>query len=115
MIPSKFIDSRKHIRHRAKEGIIALSSGDICKLIDISEGGASILCIGKTDTTPRFYLDILMKDDKFYAKFPVKLVWEKEVEFSAFTKSIGLQFDNLTGLEKYKVECLIEAHQESEP
>ena len=111
MTAPRLNETRKHTRYKANEGIVALSFEDVCKLMDISEGGAAVTCIGKSEIPPKFSLDILMKEHKFHTRIPVKLVWESAVEHSAFssifTKNIGVEFDNLTGEEKKKIDYLL--------
>ncbi len=109
-------ESRRHKRYKVQEKVIALSFNDICRIMDISVGGAAIKCLGRSDLPPSWSLDILMVDEKFHATIPVKLAWEKEVQFSPvssiFTKCVGVQFDNLTRENKKKIEYLIRLHEE---
>ncbi len=118
MVIPPIAETRKHKRYKAQDGTIAFSLGDRCKLTDISEGGVALACVSESNIPPSFSLYILMNNNKFQAKLPVKLVWEKEIELSPsssiFTKSIGVEFDNLTGEEKAKVDFLIKIHQEFE-
>ena len=108
-------DARKHIRYKAHDDIIVLSCEDACRLTDISEGGAAVTYINRRDIPPRFSIDIFMMSHKFNASVPVKLAWEGKVQFSPmspiYTKSIGVEFHNLTEEMKSKIDYLIKIHQ----
>jgi c-di-GMP-binding flagellar brake protein YcgR len=95
--------------------VFGLSSGAVFIITDISAGGVSVRCNGKSDLPTKWSLDILVTDTDFHATIPVKLVWEKTVHVSPYssiaTKYIGVQFDNLTQEHKSKVERLIKLHQ----
>ena len=115
-MPNSSVELRGHNRYKISDKVIALSFDDVCRLTDISVGGAAIKCIGKSTLPTTWILDILMMEDNFHATIPVKLAWEKEVSLSpfssVFTKCVGVQFDNLTTENKIKVDYLIKIHKE---
>lgn len=101
-------------RYIVNEKVIALSFEDICRLTDISMGGAAIKCIGKSKLPRTWSLDIMMAEASFHVTIPVKLIWEKPARPSLYstmlTKCVGVKFDKLTAENRLKVEYLIKLH-----
>lgn len=114
-MPNTSLESRCHKRYKVQDKVIALAFEDVCRLTDISVGGAALKCLGGSDLPSKWTLDIMMAEANFHAALPVKLAWEKEVQHSpfsvVFTKCVGVQFDNLTAEHKKQVDYLIKMHE----
>lgn len=115
-MPDPPLESRCHKRYKVKDKLIAFSLKNLCKLTDISVGGAALKYTGRSGLPSKWNLDIMMEEDNFYATIPVKLAWEKDIQpsplFRGFTKHVGVQFDDLTTENKAKVDYLIKMHEE---
>ncbi len=96
-------EQRKYERFKAPEGTRALTCGKIAEVIDISQGGLSLMVLddNSTNIAGEFLLDLLCSEKHIDARqIPGKIVWNKKVSFSAISgmvyKKIGVQFGNLS-------------------
>ncbi len=107
-------EQRKHQRYNAPDNTFVIADGNMCKIIDISKGGLSLMSLdGKATNIPKeLSLDFLPICDIIRIRWiPGKLVWQREITFSAVSgmvyKNIGVQFGKLTPKQKAEFDELI--------
>lgn len=97
------LEERKYPRIEAPQNTRVLALDNIAQVIDISVSGLSLLFLDSTNDsiTDEFSFDILYnKQDIDIRQIPGKIVWSKEVSFSATPgmvyKKTGVKFGNLS-------------------
>lgn len=110
-------DKRKHIRIKAHKETIAVSAGNIARIIDVSEGGMALKFIDITDIPKSFFLDLFLRESGLYIEqIPVKLAWKKDDAIPTFAQRsitrIGIEFDKLSHFQQNQIDEFILKHSE---
>lgn len=116
MFHQDIIEQRRHRRFKIGDGIVVLFSfDDLCLPTDISAGGLAVKSRGSNNRLipAQWSIDILLKEERFHAHIPLRLVWKKNTNNSYFPNLFGFQFDELTETNRSKVEYLVKLHQET--
>lgn len=107
-------DQRKHQRFNVTEETRALIDNKIAKVVDISSGGLSLMFLDETATTMtgELFFDLLCHEKGLDTRqIPGKLIWEKEISFSAIPgmiyKKVGIQFGDLSSTQQTRLKTLL--------
>lgn len=109
----KKVDRRRRGRTKIDYKAIALSFDRVGHLLEMSPAGFSAKCSkGNFDLGVECLVDILAGHRNLYVTdIPVKLVWVKNADYGPFfsisSQTIGVEFVNLTDLQKLKIESFI--------
>lgn len=97
------LEQRKHERFTVAKKTRALACNKVAEVIDISKGGLALVFLDETTSnmTGELSLDLLCHETGLDARqIPGKIVWNKEISFSAFPgmvyKKVGVQFGKLS-------------------
>lgn len=97
------LDQRVDRRFHVSDETRALAHNKIAKVIDISKGGISLLFLDESlsSINGEFCLDLFCEEKGLDTRqIPGRIVWDKEVSFSAFPgmvyKKVGVQFGKLS-------------------
>ncbi len=108
------LEQRKNKRFKVPEGTRALACGKIGQVVDISKGGLSLMVLDGsiTNIEGELSLDLLCNEKHIDTRqIPGKIVWDKEVSFSAISgmvyKKIGIQLGNLSPSQRKMFNALL--------
>ncbi len=92
-------EQRNHTRFETPEAI-AVITGNICRLVNISKGGLSFKSFLAIDLPAKWSLDVIIPGNNCQlTEFPVKLVWKAATHQSSFFSipagNVGVKFDDL--------------------
>ncbi len=99
MEATKTSEQRKHTRFETPDAI-AVITGNICRLVNISRGGLSFKSFLAIDLPAKWSLDIIIPGNNCQlTEFPVKLVWKAAAVQSSplliTAGNVGVKFDDL--------------------
>ena len=107
------LEKRKYPRIEAPQNTRALAHDNIAQVVDISKSGLSLLFLDSTtdSITDEFSFDVLYNEQGIEIRqIPGKIVWSKEVSFSATPgmvyKKIGVTFGNLSPSQQKSLTAL---------
>jgi len=107
------LELRENKRLNITEETRALACDKVAKVIDISQGGLSLLFLDDMadSLSGEISLDILCNTKKLDARqIPAKIVWNKDVSVSPTSglihKKVGIKFGNLSSTQKKLLHIL---------
>lgn len=111
MQATKISEQRKHKRFETPKAI-AVNSGNVCRLVNISTGGLSFKCFLTIDFPAKWFLDIIIAGSNFQlTQLPVELVWKIPADQSSFhfipAGIAGVKFDDLHQSQKEMLNYLL--------
>ncbi len=108
------LEQRKHERFTVATETRALACDKVAKVVDISKGGLALVFLDETTSnmTGELSLDLLCHEKGLDARqIPGKIVWKKEVSFSAIPgmvyKKVGVQFGKLSVTQQRLLDNLL--------
>ena len=111
MPATKISEQRKHKRFETPEAI-AVTPGNVCRLVNISRGGFAFKCFLAIDSPAKWSLDIIIAGNNFQlTQLPVELVWKTPADQSNFlfipAGNVGVRFDDLHQSQEEMLDYLL--------